>query len=209
MAATRIAKRKARLTKGERLIREALTSQGRPLPGTPEHAAWIRGRDYGLEKASRLSPPAPGTSEDKAVQSAHLRAVTADTAPRRIEFTSQGRSTLGGLLGVVSALPALRYDPKRLRHVIDDCDAEAKGDLEEGLAETARAVVRTIRQIGMLVSSIDETSGSVGDTGGGTQGELVDLGFTIDGLADLAEQLLQARAEIADADAAEPATAAA
>jgi hypothetical protein len=50
--------KKGRLTKGERAIREALTSQGRPLPGTPEDAAWIRGRDYGekraLEKAKQL-----------------------------------------------------------------------------------------------------------------------------------------------------------
>jgi hypothetical protein len=48
--------KKARLTKNDRLIREALTSQGRPLPGTSEHKAWLAGRALG-EKESKLLPP--------------------------------------------------------------------------------------------------------------------------------------------------------
>ena len=48
--------KQARLTKGERAIREALTSQGRPLPGTPEDKAWIRGRDYGEKRVTAFRP---------------------------------------------------------------------------------------------------------------------------------------------------------
>ena len=50
--------KKVRLTKNERAIREALTSQGRPLPGTPEDKAWIRGRDYGEKRVTDHSDPA-------------------------------------------------------------------------------------------------------------------------------------------------------
>jgi hypothetical protein len=60
--------KQARLTKGERAIREALTSQGRPLPGTPEDEAWIRGRDWGekraLEKAKQSTPAASPEAPD-------------------------------------------------------------------------------------------------------------------------------------------------
>ena len=56
--------KQVRLTKGERAIREALTSQGRPLPGTPEDRAWIRGRDYGEKRVTDHSAPvAPVTRE--------------------------------------------------------------------------------------------------------------------------------------------------
>jgi hypothetical protein len=133
------------------------------------------------------------------------RLVEADTTARRIEFKYQGRSHLGLLLKQTaswpgsfgSSLPTLRYDPKLLREVIG-CDALEKAALEDDFAEMAATLVRIVRQIGMLMSSYDKTHGSI------TDDEILDLGFTIDGLADLAEQLLKARAEIADAAAAEP-----
>jgi hypothetical protein len=47
--------KKARLTKGERLIREALASQGRPLPGAPEEKAWLKAK-RAAERATPIDP---------------------------------------------------------------------------------------------------------------------------------------------------------
>jgi hypothetical protein len=113
--------------------------------------------------------------------------------PRRIEFSSNGVSNLAGLLSLATKLPTIRYDVKNVRHVID-VDAEQKQTLLGEVHEGVHSLVDALRLVGVLLAGHDETVGLLEES------ERADVGFLINGLADLAAQLMQAQQEIEDAE---------
>jgi hypothetical protein len=111
-----------------------------------------------------------------------------------ITFLPDRNSNLSTLLEIASNLPALRYDAERSRSVLE-VDAEGKADLLENINSGALALTDAVKMIGLLVANQDKTSGVL------THDAMVDLGFTINGLADLAGQLLRVAVDdIADAE---------
>jgi hypothetical protein len=87
----------------------------------------------------------------------------------------------------------VRYDRARLGTVMN-LDPQGKSALLEDLSNLMSGLNNTIAQIGMLMSGQDKTSGRVGHE------ELVSIGFTIEGLAGLAEDILYVREELEEAE---------
>jgi hypothetical protein len=122
-----------------------------------------------------------------------LKAV--EHGPKRIEFRSSGDgSNLGGLLSLAQSMPTLRYDSARLGHV-GEFTADEKTHLARGLNNTTDALTRIIEQIGLLMASYDTTMGTIDAE------KVVELGWTVNGIADVLLRLHEAREQIEDAEA--------
>ncbi len=121
-----------------------------------------------------------------------LVSVEADEAAQRVDFSSDGVSDLSKLLGIAARLPTIRYDRKRLGGVLD-VDAERKESLLSDLQEGTFEITATIKLIGLLMAAQDEATGLLDHQ------RCVELGYTLIGLADIAEQLVSVSGQIAEA----------
>ena len=119
---------------------------------------------------------------------------------RRIEFSPDGISYISGLLGIGTRLPVTYWDSARSGYVAE-IDATEKSGLLLTIHEAALGLTQTVRLMGLLMA---------GEEKGYLEGNAVpDLGFCLNGLADLTEQLLRVEEELAcaepiGANAAEP-----
>ena len=116
-------------------------------------------------------------------------------APERIDFRSSGGgSNLGDLLSLAQSMPTLRYDAARLGHV-GEFTADEKTNLAQGLNNTTDALTRVLEQIGLLMASYDTSMGTIDAE------KVVEIGWSVNGIADLLLQLQGAREQIEDAEA--------
>jgi hypothetical protein len=111
-------------------------------------------------------------------------------APQRIEFSPDGISYLSGLLEIGARLPVKRWADSR---PVVKIDAAEKRDLLSRIHEATLGLTQTVKLIGLLMA------------GEGKNGYLeydpsVHLGFALNGLADLTEQLVRVQEELADAE---------
>src|SRR5450631_4556510 len=112
-----------------------------------------------------------------------------DPVERRRKFSSNGISHLSGLLEIGARLPVTRWEDTR--HVVE-IDATEKTNLLSSIHSATLGLTQTVKLIGLLMAG-------EGDDGYLEHGPSVDLGFALNGLADLTEQLLRVQEELADA----------
>ena len=124
----------------------------------------------------------------------------ATRAPRLVDagirhgmaFTGDDLSDLSQLLLIGAQLPMTRYDSEHICSVVET-DEEAKTQLLNDIRSATTGVNRTLKLIGALMATQDASSDYLdGD-------DAVNLGFTVNGLAHMMEQLLQVEEELADA----------
>jgi hypothetical protein len=121
-----------------------------------------------------------------------LAVVTSDRKPRRVEFVRDGFSLLGDVPALVVGMPLMTYDPTLGRHRLA-IDEHGKGEALEEMSNSHYAVTRAIKLIGMLMAGQSREFGYIGDD------EIAELGFALHGLAHMAEQLVDAVEQIAQA----------
>jgi hypothetical protein len=124
-------------------------------------------------------------------RSPSLPSVTVSTDAMRVEFSGSSPSNLGELLRIASNMPSVRYDPSRGGHVIDLTARQKSYRLFE-IDSSIDALLTTVEQFGTLMAGVEQDY--LDDHHG-----FKDLGFTISGLAHMANQLLCARGEIDEA----------
>jgi hypothetical protein len=112
--------------------------------------------------------------------------------PRLIAFAVDGFSNLSSLLGLAARLPTTKYDPQRLGSVME-IDDEQKSNLLEDIHNAQVGLTQTVKLIGLLMAAQDTSTGYL------SAEQAVDLGFSINGLADMLEGLLRVEEELADA----------
>lgn len=123
-----------------------------------------------------------------------ISAVESSTEWHPIKARARGHSNISGLLALGGTLPMSRYDPARMGEVLS-LDSDGKQELLGKLDDVTSGVNRAIAQIGMLLAGQDESMGLVDHDG------LVEIGFTIDGLGNLAEELMCIRNQIENTEA--------
>jgi hypothetical protein len=111
-------------------------------------------------------------------------------ARRRIEFSPDGISHLSSLLEIGARLPMTRWDSNR---PVVEIDAAEKRDLLSSIHSAMLGLTQTVKLIGLLMAG-------EGKDGYLEHGPSVDLGFAINGLADLTERHLRVQEELADAE---------
>jgi hypothetical protein len=121
-----------------------------------------------------------------------LVSVEVDETTQRVEFSPDGVSDLSNLLGIAAKLPMIRYDRKRLGGVLD-VDAERKESLLFDLDKATFEITATIKLFGLLMAAQDEAAGLLDHQ------RCIELGYTLNGLADIAEQLMSVSGKIAEA----------
>jgi len=112
---------------------------------------------------------------------------------QRIEFSPDGISHMSHLLEIGARLPVMRWDSARSGYVIE-IDATEKSGLLSTIHEAALGLTQTVRLIGLLMAGAEENKGYL------EPGPSVELGFSLNGLADLTEQLLRVEEELACAE---------
>ena len=138
----------------------------------------------------------------KTKPAAKLVSVAKSEDAQRLEFASDGVSQISSLLGLGAKLPTMRWDASRSEHVAE-IDPETRRDLLIQISQASAGVIVAIKTIALLITRQEKSQGDI------ARDEPADLGFTLHGLADLAEQLrsaheLLACAEPVGAPAAEP-----
>jgi hypothetical protein len=107
----------------------------------------------------------------------------------RIEFSPDGASHISHLLEIGARLPMTRWDAERNCYVAE-IDADEKSGLLSGIREGALGLTQIVKLIGLLLASESKD-------GYFEHGRSIELGFAINGLADLTEQLLRVEADLA------------
>lgn len=141
---------------------------------------------------TRNSTSAPRGNRRTSKGAPALVAVWPDATPRRVEFAASGLSILGSVPRLVGSLPTVRYDREILGERLDVDAAEKESTLED-IGNAAFAVLGTIKLIGKLMAGQDSAGVPLDEE------DVSELGFSLHGLAHIAQELLQAAERIADA----------
>jgi len=128
----------------------------------------------------------------KAASSPKLVSTTPSDSWEFPTFTRGSGSVLGSLLAIGQRLPRLRYD-RTILHEVGEFSASDKDSVLDDLESVSYALNATISQIGLLLAGQEKEKGYVDHE------QICDIGFTIEGLAHMAQELSEMRVRIGEA----------